>query len=219
VVIRTIVNGLFAATGTLALAACSPSGKAADPAPSTDTAAATATPPAATAAAPAASAPASLFDGIAGADRVPASLLPQMAADIVPHWTRCGNEMVTQVMGADGKPQGFIVARGVSFTTVDAPIDVPSQQAGVTARRGINLRSNSHIQYFGEGVSRTDISGRTVTKAGWGAEQRLTAPLPFWRAEEAKGAWTAVFRGNAPDAAEWTARYRTTDCAALPPLT
>jgi hypothetical protein len=94
---------------------------------------------------------------------------------------------------------------------------VPSQKAGVTSRLGINLRSSSYVQYFGEGVTRTDISGRQVTKAGWGDEKRLTAPLPFWQAEQAAGAWTAEFRRNAPDAVQWNARYRAADCAALPP--
>jgi hypothetical protein len=73
-----------------------------------------------------------------------------------------------------------------------------------------------HRQYFGEGVSRTDISGRKITKAGWGDEVRLTAPLPFWRADEVKGAWQAMFRPNAADAAQWTKRYVAADCAAVP---
>jgi hypothetical protein len=99
---------------------------------------------------------------------------------------------------------------------VNAAIDVPSQQAGVTVRQGINLRSASHVQYFGEGVSRTDISGRTVTKAGWGAPVNMTAPLPHWRVEEAKGTWTAIFRPNVTDTTEWAARYKAADCAAVP---
>ncbi|MBC7520521.1 MAG: hypothetical protein H7268_05425 [Sandarakinorhabdus sp.] len=73
-----------------------------------------------------------------------------------------------------------------------------------------------HRQYFGEGVSRTDISGRKVTKAGWGPGVRLTAPLPFWTADEAKTGWTAQFRPNAPDAAVWTKRYLAADCAVVP---
>jgi hypothetical protein len=125
--------------------------------------------------------------------------------------------MVAEVLGADGKPEGFIVASGVSFTSVDAAIDVPSQQQGVTSRRGINLRSASYAQYFGEGVSHTDISGRTVTKAGWGSELRMTAPLPHWRADETKGSWSAIFRPNTTDTAEWNQRYRAADCAAVPP--
>ena len=210
--IRTVVNGFFAASGTLALVACSPSGKAADPAPKTDVAAV----PAPVDAAPAVAAN-PMFQGIPGVDRVPASLLPQLASDTAPHWARCGDEMVAEVLGTDGKAEGFIVARGVSFTFVDAPIDVPSQKAGVTSRLGVNLRSSSYVQYFGEGVTRTDISGRKLVKAGWGDEKRLTAPLPFWQGEQANGIWTAAFRRNAPDAAQWAARYRTADCASLPP--
>jgi hypothetical protein len=202
----------FVIAGAILLSACSPSAKAPDPAPTTTTTTTTVeTAPAPTAAVPA------LFAGIAGLDRVPASLVSQMAADTAPHWARCGDDLVTQVIGADGKPQGFIIARGVNFTLVDAAIDVPSQQQGTTSRQGINLRSNSHIQYFGEGVSHTDISGRTVTNAGWGGEVRLTAPLPHWRADEVNGTWSAIFRPNTTDAAEYTARYRAADCTALPP--
>jgi hypothetical protein len=191
------------------VSACKPAEKPADLQPTAEAAAPvdTTTP----------SAMPALFAGIAGADRVPAALLGQMATETAPHWARCGDEMVAAVVGADGKDQGFIVARNVSFTFVDAPIDVPSQQAGTTTRQGINLRSNSHVQYFGEGVSRTDISGRSITKAGWSGPVRLTAPLPHWRADEIKGAWTAIFRHNATDASEWTARYRAADCAAVPP--
>jgi hypothetical protein len=210
---RRLTSGILAGTA-MALAACSPGGKATDPAPKTETTTA-ATTTATTAAAPAA--PAGLFDGIAGTDRVPASLLPQMAAETAPHWARCGDDMVAEVLGADGKLQGFIVARGVSFTMLDTPIDVPSQKAGVTTRRGFNLRSASYFQYFGEGVTRTDISGRQVTKAGWADEKRLTAPLPFWQAEETGGVWKAEFRRNATDAAEWQQRYRAADCTAVPP--
>ena len=200
----------FVLAGTILVSACSPA--APDPAPSAETAAATA--PAATTPTPTA-APA-LLAGIAGLDQVPAALVGPMSTETAPYWARCGDDLVAQVLDADGKPQGFIVARGVNITIVDAAIDVPSQQQGTTSRKGINLRSNSHIQYFGEGVSHTDISGRTVTNAGWGNEVRLTAPLPHWRADEVNGTWTAVFRPNTTDAAEWTARYRAADCAALP---
>lgn len=217
---RTFCTAIFAATGSLAIAACSPGGKAGDPA-TTAEATSEATTPSAAPAEPAAvvAAPAGLFDGIAGVDRVPAGLLPQMATDTAPHWTRCGAEMVTEVMSADGKPEGFVIARGLSFAFVDAAIDVPSQKVGVTSRRGINLRSDTHARYFGEGVSHTDISGRTVTRAGWGAEVRLTAPLPHWRADEVNGAWQATFRPNATDGATWPQRYRAADCASLPPQT
>ena len=74
---------------------------------------------------------------------------------------------------------------------------MPSQKAGVTSRLGVNLRSSSYVQYFGEGVTRTDISGRKLVKAGWGDEKRLTAPLPFWQGEQTNGIWTAAFRRNA----------------------
>lgn len=210
---RSIINGLFTATGALALLACSPGNKAEDPAAKTETAAAPTPAETAPADAPAAS---QLFAGVAGVDGVPAALLPQMIAETAPHWARCGDEMVAEVLNADGKPEGFIVARGVSFTSVDAAIDVPSQQQGVTSRRGINLRSASYSQYFGDGVSHTDISGRTVTKAGWANELRMTAPLPHWRADETNGAWTAIFRPNTTDSDQWQKRYRAADCAAVP---
>ena len=196
--------------GTILVSACSPAAKAPDPAPTTETTAAVDAAPAAATAVPA------LLAGIAGLDAVPPALVGQMASDTAPHWARCGDDLVAQVIGPDGKPQGFIIARGVNITLVDAAIDVPSQQQGTTSRKGINLRSNSHVQYFGDGVSHTDISGRTVTNAGWGNEVRLTAPLPHWRADEVKGTWTAVFRPNTTDATEWDARYRAADCAALP---
>jgi hypothetical protein len=194
---------------TILLAACSPAADTADRAETgetTDTAAA----------APVANAP-PLLAGFAGLNQVPGALLGQMATDTAPHWARCGDDLVTQVRDADGQPQGFIVARGVNVTVVDSPVTVPRQQQGVTSRKGINLRSNSHVQYFGEGVSHTDISGRTVTNAGWGSELRLSAPLPHWQADEISGAWTATFRPNTVDATEWAARYRAADCAALPP--
>lgn len=209
---RRIVSLLLVATGALVVTACKPAEKPAAPAETTEVAA-----PAADVAPAAAPAAPALFAGIAGADRVPASLIDQMATETARHWARCGDEMVAKVVGADGKDEGFIIARGVSFQSVDAAIDVPSQKAGNTARQGINLRSSSHVQYFGEGVSRTDVSGRTVTKAGWSDPVRLTAPLPHWRADETNGAWTAIFRPNATDAAEWTARYQAADCAAVPP--
>jgi hypothetical protein len=212
---RSTVNGFIVATGALALIACSPGGKTEDPAASTEGAAATATAEPAPAGAAAVAKP--LFEGVAGVDGVPASLLPQMVAETAPHWARCGDEMVAEVLGADGKSEGFIVARGVSFTSVDAAIDVPSQKQGVTSRRGINLRSTSYVQYFGEGVSRSDISGRNVVKAGWGDELRMTAPLPHWRADEANGTWQAVFRPNTTDSDQWKQRYRAADCAAVPP--
>lgn len=203
---------MLLATVAMVVSACKPAEKPAEPtadaaAPAADVATAVATAPAAVPA---------LFDGIAGVDRVPASLLATMAAETAPHWARCGAEMVTKVMTADGKEEGFIVARGVQFTFVDAAIDVPSQQAGVTARQGINLRSNSYVQYFGEGVSHTDISGRTVTKAGWSASKPLAAPLPHWRADQTNGNWTAIFRPNVTDGSEWTARYKAADCTAVP---
>lgn len=197
------------ATGAMILSACKPAEKPADPAATAETTAP------AEATAPAANPP--IFDGIAGVDAVPPALIEQMASETAPHWARCGSEMVAKVIGADGKDEGFIIARGVSFQTVAAAIDVPSQQAGVTTRTGVNLRSASHAQYFGEGVSRTDISGRTVTKAGWSDVKRLTAPLPHWTATETAGTWSATFRPNVTDGKQWAARYQAADCAALPP--
>ncbi|PZN96076.1 MAG: hypothetical protein DCF31_04670 [Alphaproteobacteria bacterium] len=124
--------------------------------------------------------------------------------------------MVSQVFGPNGRSEGFIVASDVSFQFVEGAIDVPSQQQGVTKRLSINLRSDKYAQYFGEGVERTDISGRTITLAGWSDEQPLTAPLPHWRADEVNGTWTADFRRNAADASTWRERYRAADCAAVP---
>ncbi len=204
-------NATFAIilSGAALVSACKPADKPGDPAPTAVAAAPVeATEPSVLPA---------LFAGIAGVERVPAELIEQMANETAPHWARCGDEMVARIVGADGKDQGFIIARNVMFTYVDAPIDVPSQQAGVTARQGINLRSNSHVQYFGEGVSRTGIDGRTTTKAGWIGPVRQTAPLPNWRADQTNGVWSATFRASATDAVEWSARHRAADCAAIPP--
>ena len=205
---RNHITLMLLASGAMIVSACKPAEKPAEPAATAEaTAPAEQTAPAANPA---------LVDGIAGVDLVPPALIEQIASETAPHWARCGNDMVAKVVGANGKDEGFIVARGPSFTAVNAAIDVPSQQAGVTVRQGLNLRSASHGQYFGEGVSRTDISGRTVTKAGWGAPVNMTAPLPHWRVEEAKGTWTAIFRPNVTDATEWAARYKAADCAAVP---
>lgn len=203
---QAIISTILATAGAIMAAACSPGEKKAEPAP-------TATVDTAATAVPAVPA---LLQGIPGVDRIPPSLLAQIESDTASHWARCGDDLVARVVGADGKDQGFIVARSPSFQFVDTPIDVPSQQRGVTARQGINLRSNTHVQYFGEGVSRTDISGRTLTKAGWGEERRLTAPLPFWRADQVNGAWVAEFRPGATDAGEWSQRHQAADCAAVP---
>jgi hypothetical protein len=200
---------LMLLTGSaIMVSACKPAEKPAAPAVTTE-----ATAPA-EAAVNAALPP--LFVGIAGVERVPEALLTPMAIDAGPHWARCGDTMVARVVGSDGKDEGFIVARGVSFTSVDAAVDVPSQQAGVTARQGINLRSASYVQYFGEGVSRTDISGRTITNAGWSEVKPLTAPLPHWRADQTNGSWVSIFRPNVTDSAEWAARYKAADCAVVP---
>lgn len=211
---RNHITLMLLASGAILVTACKPAEKPAASADATvPTVAAT---DAATdmATAPAALPP--LFEGVAGVDRVPEALLTPMATEAAPHWARCGAEMVARVVGADGKDEGFIVARGVSFSFVDAAIDVPSQQAGVTARQGVNLRSASYVQYFGEGVSHTDISGRTVTKAGWSGVKRMTAPLPHWRTDQTNGTWTAIFRPNVTDTAEWAARYKAADCANVP---
>jgi hypothetical protein len=205
---RNHITLMLLASGAIIVSACKPAEKPAEPAATAEaTAPAEQTAPAANPA---------LVDGIAGVDLVPPALIEQIASETAPHWARCGNDMVAKVIAADGKDEGFIIARGVSFTSVNAAIDVPSQQAGVTARQGINLRSASHVQYFGEGVSHTDISGRTVTKAGWSAVKPLTAPLPHWRVDQTNGTWTAIFRPNVTDTAEWAARYKAADCAAVP---
>lgn len=209
---RKHITLLLLASGAFVVTACKPAEKPAEPAATAEAPVVDMAAPAA----PAADAVPALFAGVAGVDRVPATLLASMATETSPHWARCGDEMVAKVVGADGKDEGFIVARGVSFTTVDAAIDVPSQQAGTSARQGVNLRSAAYAQYFGDGISHTDISGRTVTNAGWSNVKRLTAPLPHWRIDQVNGTWQAVFRPNTTDAAAWSARYVAADCAAVP---
>lgn len=213
---RVFVTTLLAVSTLVVIAGCSPPATTTATTAKTDTTAPASAVATAPAAATASAVPA-LFAGIAGVDRVPATLLAQMAADTAPHWTRCGDEMVTQVMSAAGQPEGIIVARALSFQFVDAAIGVPARQAGVTSSTGINLRSNTHQQHFTAGIGRTDASGRRVVEPGWGEEIRVTAPLPFWTATETNGAWTAAFRPNSTDAAAWTQRYRAVDCGAVPP--